>query len=36
MPWWSFLTGGSGREEDRPDYYREGLELARRSGITRR
>ena len=28
MPWWSFLTGGSGREEDRPDYYREGLELA--------
>jgi len=28
MPWWSFLTGGSGKEESRPDYYREGLELA--------
>jgi tetratricopeptide (TPR) repeat protein len=28
MPWWSFLTGASGKEEDRPDYYREGLELA--------
>ena len=28
MPWWSFLTAGSGKEEDRPDYYREGLELA--------
>ena len=28
MPWWSFLTGGGGREEGRPDYYREGLELA--------
>ena len=28
MPWWSFLTGASDTEEDRPDYYREGLELA--------
>jgi tetratricopeptide (TPR) repeat protein len=28
MPWWSFLTAGSGKEENRPDYYREGLELA--------
>jgi tetratricopeptide (TPR) repeat protein len=28
MPWWSFLTGASGKEESRPDYYREGLELA--------
>lgn len=28
MPWWSFLTGAGGREEVRPDYYREGLELA--------
>ena len=28
MPWWSFLTGAGGREEGRPDYYREGLELA--------
>jgi tetratricopeptide (TPR) repeat protein len=28
MPWWSFLTGASGKEEDRTDYYREGLELA--------
>lgn len=28
MPWWSFLTGASGKEEGLPDYYREGLELA--------
>lgn len=28
MPWWSFLTGASGKEEGRPDYYGEGLELA--------
>ena len=28
MPWWSFLTGASDKEEGRPDYYREGLELA--------
>jgi tetratricopeptide (TPR) repeat protein len=28
MPWWSFLTGAGAKEEDRPDYYREGLELA--------
>lgn len=28
MPWWSFLTGGGGKEHEKPDYYREGLELA--------
>ena len=28
MPWWSFLTGAGAKEEERPDYYREGLELA--------
>jgi len=28
MPWWSFLTGAGSKEEVRPDYYREGLELA--------
>lgn len=28
MPWWSFLTGVTGKEENRPDYYREGMELA--------
>jgi len=28
VPWWSFLTGSAGRDEEKPDYYREGLELA--------
>jgi tetratricopeptide (TPR) repeat protein len=28
MPWWSFLTGGGGKDEDKPDFYTEGLELA--------
>lgn len=28
MPWWSFLTGGGGKDQARPDYYTEGLELA--------
>ncbi len=28
MPWWSFLTGTSGRGDLKPDYYAEGLELA--------
>jgi tetratricopeptide (TPR) repeat protein len=28
MPWWSFLTGAGGKEVGKPDYYREGLELA--------
>ena len=29
MPWWSFLTGSRSRDEDTPDYYLEGLDLAR-------
>ena len=28
MPWWSFLAGGSGKDEEKPDYFREGLDLA--------
>ncbi len=28
MPWWSFLTGSRDREEPKPDYYAEGLQLA--------
>lgn len=28
MPWWSFLTGSEGKDHEKPDYYREGLELA--------
>jgi len=28
VPWWSFLTGSGGKDEEKPDYYREGLELA--------
>ena len=29
MPWWSFLTANREREEGTPDYYLEGLDLAR-------
>lgn len=29
MPWWSFLTANRERNEDTPDYYLEGLDLAR-------
>ena len=29
MPWWSFLTANRERGEDTPDYYLEGLDLAR-------
>ena len=28
MPWWSFLAGSSGKDDQKPDYYREGLDLA--------
>jgi len=28
MPWWSFLVGGSGKDEEKPNYFREGLDLA--------
>ena len=28
MPWWSFLTGSGSKDAEKPDYYREGLELA--------
>lgn len=28
MPWWSFLTGGKERDEEKPDFYAEGLQLA--------
>ena len=28
MPWWSFLTGSGERDQEKPDYYKEGLELA--------
>lgn len=29
MPWWSFLTANREREAESPDYYLEGLDLAR-------
>jgi tetratricopeptide (TPR) repeat protein len=29
VPWWSFLTTQRDRNEDTPDYYLEGLDLAR-------
>lgn len=29
MPWWSFLTASRERDDDSPDYYLEGLDLAR-------
>ncbi|MGW8282264.1 MAG: tetratricopeptide repeat protein [Gemmatimonadota bacterium] len=28
MPWWSILTGNRDRDEPKPDYYQEGLDLA--------
>jgi len=28
MPWWSVFKGGSGRDDENPDYYTEGLALA--------
>jgi len=28
VPWWSFLTGGKDRDEEKPDFYAEGLQLA--------
>ncbi len=28
MPWWSILTGNRDRDELKPDYYQEGLDLA--------
>lgn len=28
MPWWSILTGSRDRDETKPDYYQEGLDLA--------
>ena len=28
MPWWSFLTASRERDQGKPDYYQEGLDLA--------
>ena len=28
MPWWSFLTASHERDQGKPDYYQEGLDLA--------
>ena len=28
VPWWSFLMGSRDRDEGKPDYYQEGLDLA--------
>ncbi len=28
MPWWSFLMASRERDEEKPDYYQEGLDLA--------